>query len=360
MSDIDDLFFRKAEMADFDPIWEIIQQAKAQMRQLGTFQWDATYPLPDDIRRDIQEGVGFVMCVDKQVAVYGVISFKGEPVYEQIADSWSNALPYVVVHRLAVADGMKRRGLAGQFMLRAEALSRREGVYGFRVDTKADNQYMLRLLESLGFRLCGKVYYRNGNERLAFEKILYPEAHSFGVEGITIREAIDEDAQAIFEAIDRNRDDLRRWLPFVDGLKTVADEQQFLHPILATPYEKREPVFVLKHGTELCGLIGFHFTDSANHRTEIGYWLLPAYRGKGIVTHAVRFLCRWAFQERGMNRIQIRCAVGNQPSNAIPRRLGFVLEGTERQGELLASGEYTDIHVYGLLKEEFDKRSTFL
>ena len=255
---------------------------------------------------------------------------------------------------------MKRRGLAGQFMLRAEALSRREGVYGFRVDTKADNQYMLRLLESLGFRLCGKVYYRNGNERLAFEKILYPETHSFGVEGITIREAIYEDAQAIFEAIDRNRDDLRRWLPFVDGLKTVADEQQFLHPILATPYEKREPVFVLKHGTELCGLIGFHFTDSANHRTEIGYWLLPAYRGKGIVTHAVHFLCRWAFQERGINRIQIRCAVGNQPSNAIPRRLGFVLEGTERQGELLASGEYTDIHVYGLLKEEFDKRSTFL
>ena len=246
MSDIDDLFFRKAEMADFDPIWEIIQQAKAQMRQLGTFQWDATYPLPDDIRRDIQEGVGYVMCVDKQVAVYGVISFKGEPVYEQIADSWSNALPYVVVHRLAVADGMKRRGLAGQFMLRAEALSRREGVYGFRVDTKADNQYMLRLLESQGFRLCGKVYYRNGNERLAFEKILYPETHSFGVEGITIREAIYEDAQAIFEAIDRNRDDLRRWLPFVDGLKTVADEQQFLHPILATPYEKREPVFVLK------------------------------------------------------------------------------------------------------------------
>ena len=319
MSDIDDLFFRKAEMADFDPIWEIIQQAKAQMRQLGTFQWDATYPLPDDIRRDIQEGVGYVMCVDKQVAVYGVISFKGEPVYEQIADSWSNALPYVVVHRLAVADGMKRRGLAGQFMLRAD-----------------------------------------GNERLAFEKIHYPEAHSFGVAEITIREAIYEDAQAIFEAIDRNRDDLRRWLPFVDGLKTVADEQQFLHPILATPYEKREPVFVLKHGTELCGLIGFHFTDSANHRTEIGYWLLPAYRGKGIVTHAVRFLCRWAFQERGMNRIQIRCAVGNQPSNAIPRRLGFVLEGTERQGELLASGEYTDIHVYGLLKEEFDKRSTFL
>ena len=92
MSDINDLFFRKAEMADFDPIWEIIQQAKAQMRQLGTFQWDATYPLPDDIRRDIQEGVGYVMCVDKQVAVYGVISFKGEPVYEQIADSWSNAL----------------------------------------------------------------------------------------------------------------------------------------------------------------------------------------------------------------------------------------------------------------------------
>jgi len=55
-----------------------------------------------------------------------------------------------------------------------------------------------------------------------------------------------------------------------------------------------------------------------------------------------------------MNRIQIRCAVGNYPSNAIPQRLGFKFEGTERDGELLSSNQYTDINIYSLLKKEIE------
>ena len=89
-------------------------------------------------------------------------------------------------------------------------------------------------------------------------------------------------------------------------------------------------------------------------RTEIGYWLLPEFRGKGVITRAVHYLCQWAFFEKDFNRIQVRCAVGNQPSNAIPQRLGFTLEGTERDGELLSSGEYTDINVYSLLRKELE------
>ena len=46
--------------------------------------------------------------------------------------------------------------------------------------------------------------------------------------------------------------------------------------------------------------------------------------------------------------------MGNQPSNAIPQRLGFTLEGTERDGELLSSGEYMDINVYSLLRKELE------
>ena len=39
-------------------------------------------------------------------------------------------------------------------------------------------------------------------------------------------------------------------------------------------------------------------------------------------------------------------------SNAIPRRLGFRLEGTERDGELMFSGEYVDTNVYSILDSE--------
>lgn len=70
------------------------------------------------------------------------------------------------------------------------------------------------------------------------------------------------------------------------------------------------------------------------------------------MTRCVRCLCEWAVQYRGMQRIQIRCAVGNVPSNAIPKRLGFRWEGIERAGELMISGEYANLNVYSILKNE--------
>ena len=89
-----------------------------------------------------------------------------------------------------------------------------------------------------------------------------------------------------------------------------------------------------------------------NRITEIGYWLSEKAQGKGIMTRAVKKLIAFAFEERGMNRIVIKCAVGNTKSKNIPKRLGFTYEGTERDGELLAGGIYTDIEVYSLLKRD--------
>lgn len=170
---------------------------------------------------------------------------------------------------------------------------------------------------------------------------------------ISLREVVLEDAAAIFHAIDTHRDYLKEWLPFVNDIRSVADEESFLKSVLLVPTDRYEPIFgVWNERHEICGLIGFHFSDFTNHRTEIGYWLLPEYQHQGIITTGVRTLCQWIVKEKNIKRIQIRCAVGNKASNAIPLRLGFHLEGTERAGELLATGEYTDIHVYSLLKEE--------
>lgn len=167
-----------------------------------------------------------------------------------------------------------------------------------------------------------------------------------------IREATLDDAAIIWQTIYDNRDYLRTWLPFVDGLKEVSDEEAFLEEQLSVPYKERNIVFVIGQGHELCGLIGFLNTDIVNCRTEIGYWLIPEYQGLGVMTSCVRHLCEWAVSERGMNSIRIRCAVGNLSSNAIPCRLGFTLEGIERDGELMADGKYTDLCVYSILKSE--------
>lgn len=173
---------------------------------------------------------------------------------------------------------------------------------------------------------------------------------------ITLKEAGLHDAPAIYRAIDENRDYLKTWLPFVVNLQSVADEEKFLSSLSALPYEERNIVFMIEQAGELCGLIGFVNTDTANHKTEIGYWLLPRHQGKGVMTQCVKELCLWAAEKRQMNRIQIKCAVGNQPSNAIPQRLNFKFEGIERDGELLSSGLYTDINIYSILKCEISFR----
>lgn len=60
----------------------------------------------------------------------------------------------------------------------------------------------------------------------------------------------------------------------------------------------------------------------------------------------------FAFGELDINRIQIKCAVGNISGKKIPRRLGFTPEGIERDGELLSNGKFTDIEVYGKLRND--------
>ncbi|MDY4789416.1 MAG: GNAT family N-acetyltransferase [Bacteroidales bacterium] len=171
---------------------------------------------------------------------------------------------------------------------------------------------------------------------------------------ICLRSVEVSDALDVFGAIDSQRDYLGRWLPFVKGTKCVLDTESFIESVLNVNEEKLEFVFVIRYCGEFAGLIGFRDTDCGNNKTEIGYWLKEEFQRKGIITRAVYGLCNFAFEKMGMNRIQIRCGVGNIASKNIPKRLGFVLEGIEREGELLSSGIYTDLEVYSKLKSEFN------
>jgi ribosomal-protein-serine acetyltransferase len=62
-----------------------------------------------------------------------------------------------------------------------------------------------------------------------------------------------------------------------------------------------------------------------------------------------------AFYEYQLNRVQIRCAVGNKKSNAIIERLGFIKEGNTRQAEFLYD-HYVDLFVYGMTADDWKSR----
>ena len=160
------------------------------------------------------------------------------------------------------------------------------------------------------------------------------------------------DAVSIFNLIDSQREYLGKWLPFVEFTKELSDTENFVKSIVNAPQDKFEYVFAIKNADEFIGLVGFKDTDRANQKTEIGYWLSEKYQKQGIITKSVERLCEFAFAELGMNRIQVKCAIGNEPSSKIPRRLGFKFEGIERQGELLTGGVFADLEIYSKLKSD--------
>ena len=101
--------------------------------------------------------------------------------------------------------------------------------------------------------------------------------------GIRLREVTLNDAPMIYRAIADHRDYLKTWLPFIANL-SEQDEMDFLSQVLSFPEEERNFTFVIECRGEFCGLVGFVNSDFVNHRTEIGYWLLPEYQRQGIMT----------------------------------------------------------------------------
>lgn len=156
--------FRKAGLSDAERIWQIILEAKAQMKQLGSKQWQDDYPTPEIIRRDINAGYGYVLERENVIA-YGALVFDGEAAYEKIDGAWLDDNPYIVVHRLAVADEAKHQGIAKLFFTETINLCHTKKITSFRVDTNYDNNYMLRLTKSLGFSYCGIVHYVRGDRQ---------------------------------------------------------------------------------------------------------------------------------------------------------------------------------------------------
>ncbi|WP_298422335.1 GNAT family protein [uncultured Kordia sp.] len=169
---------------------------------------------------------------------------------------------------------------------------------------------------------------------------------------ITLKKLKHTDASAIFNIIDSQRDYLGKWLPFVAFTKVLADSEQFVNSVLNTPIERLEFTFAIHTNDILIGIIGVKNTDKLNKKAEIGYWLSKEYQGQGIITKSVAKLCDFIFNKLGFNRVEIKCAVGNAPSNGVPKRLGFTFEGIERQGEWIRDNIYYDIEVYSKLKSE--------
>ena len=160
------------------------------------------------------------------------------------------------------------------------------------------------------------------------------------------------DAEALFAAIDANREHLGRWLPWVPNIKTAEDERKTLDTLRKRYAENNGIILIIRQRGEIIGGLGTPYWDNLNRMVEIGYWLIQPACGRGIMTRCVRKFCDELFSKWNINRIEIRAEPDNMPSRAIPERLGFKLECTLR--ERAARGEgFADLMLYSMLKREW-------
>ena len=170
-----------------------------------------------------------------------------------------------------------------------------------------------------------------------------------------LRQFVRDDAEELTLLIDRNRTYLREWLPWLDSSSNINDTARFIGRSVEQAEDNNGLTLGIVCGGRLAGVIGQHYVDQLNRRTEIGYWIDAAHQGRGIVTSATARLMDYAFREQDCNRVILQCASGNLKSRGVAERLGFVREGISREAEWLYD-HYVDLVVYSMLKRAWMTR----
>ncbi len=98
-----------------------------------------------------------------------------------------------------------------------------------------------------------------------------------------------------------------------------------------------------------CGLEIFR----DHRRGELGYWLGRGFWAKGYATEAAGAVIGWAFGTLDLARISAAHFSDNPASGRVLLKIGMRREGELRR-HVFRGGEFRDMVVYGILREEWE------
>lgn len=172
-----------------------------------------------------------------------------------------------------------------------------------------------------------------------------------------------EDADTLFQLIERNRSRLRPWIhpsalpetraaarkltieSFLNSLANPTDvltkypqyQQELDHYI--PPLNPAMDLGIWVNETLVGQVMLVRLQDNFTG-AEFGYWIGGEYEGQGIITRCVGGLMDYAIDNMGIEWFIIGCAADNHRSSAIPERLGYRLLAQVPDGELVGAWVY--------------------
>jgi RimJ/RimL family protein N-acetyltransferase len=161
---------------------------------------------------------------------------------------------------------------------------------------------------------------------------------------IALRPWRESDAPAVHAAC--QDPDILHWMPILPRPYTLEDARAFVTDELGLgPHQ----FAVTKNGL-MVGSIGLRVGRFLIG--EIGYWCAPAARGDGVIPRAGRLICRYAFEELHLERLQITADPDNRASQRVAEKLGFQREGVLRSHLAHPDGRRRDSLMFSLLPGE--------
>ena len=106
---------------------------------------------------------------------------------------------------------------------------------------------------------------------------------------------------------------------------------------------------------EYLGNVLLHSFEWDARSCEIGYWLLPGARGRGVSARAARLLATWTIESLGIDRIEALVDFDNTASLRSIERAGFTREGQLRQVAHPHRGR-VDFAIFSLLRSDLPPR----
>ncbi|MBQ4070960.1 MAG: GNAT family N-acetyltransferase [Clostridia bacterium] len=161
------MIIRPTTAADLDAAEKIYADARTFMRAAGNpTQWLVGGPSRATLLEDIERGGSYVVEEDGEILAVFYFKREKDPTYTEIHEGrWLDGEEYAVIHRIAVADSARGRGVAS--FVFSECFKMHPNL---KIDTHRDNIPMQRALYRSGFVRCGIIYLENGEERFAFQK----------------------------------------------------------------------------------------------------------------------------------------------------------------------------------------------
>lgn len=99
------------------------------------------------------------------------------------------------------------------------------------------------------------------------------------------------------------------------------------------------------------GACGINNYQAAHEKAEIGYWLLPEFWRKKIMSEVLPVMISHVFRHWRLHRLEAVIEDGNETSWRLAEKLGFKFEGRLREAEI-KNGKRINLLMYSLLASE--------